>query len=369
MTTARELISSRFAFLAHLGLQIDSGRRVLSKRELGALAGELADIMRALGGVAVRAPYFEHKVACGMALGELACSHRALGERLRQLGQAVPVGTPFDPLVERCAGLEEQRRSLSALAARIRELETTSDRLADWSTFRVLSMDLAPVLSRTTRMCGAALDASGGRSRLADMGDRDGRYTTFSDTSDYLARITDVGVDRTDQTVVAQLRTQRDELDAVETFARALASESDLTASEFVDLATIVADESRHALLGELGLADCGLDPFAIPIGTIGALLRSRMDPRRAVAQICLGGEATNLSEIRIAGATARDSGRVAIANSLDAIHRDEVFHLRFGTRLLARFFGRPLKGLRDELRQATQRFLLDHRGESRGDS
>ena len=193
------------------------------------------------------------------------------------------------------------------------------------------------------------------------MGVRDERYEVFSNTRSYRCRDEDLESETRPQTldIIAQLRTQRDELDAIETFARVVAAEVDLTVSEILELSRIVADESRHVVIGELALESIGLEPTEIPIGTIGALLRRGVSPVEGLLQISMIGEVGNLAEIARVANVAEEECLPKIAAWLRLVHRDETHHIRYGQKLLKRLTGNErTSDLRDEALEITNRYL-----------
>src|SRR5690606_11977733 len=115
---------------------------------------------------------------------------------------------------------------------------------------------------------------------------RDSRFTTFHHTGDY--DVAD-GTPRFDKESYEGLRlrfirTQRDEVDAIEAFGTFL---WDIRFKDFkaeYDLARITWDEARHTEIGHRTLLACGYDPFELPNRLTGSTCRGPMEPAFAMA-------------------------------------------------------------------------------------
>ena len=87
------------------------------------------------------------------------------------------------------------------------------------------------------------------------------------------------------------IRTQRDEVDAIEAFGTFL---WDIRFKDFhaeYDLARITWDEARHTEIGHRALAAAGYDPFELPNRLTRSTCRGPMEPEYAMAEINLFGE------------------------------------------------------------------------------
>ena len=94
------------------------------------------------------------------------------------------------------------------------------------------------------------------------------------------------------------LRTQRDEVDAIEAFGTFL---WDIRFKDFqaeYDLARITWDEARHTEIGHRALLAAGYDPFELPNRLTGSTCRGPMEPAFAMAEINLFGEVGVLKTI-----------------------------------------------------------------------
>lgn len=132
-------------------------------------------------------------------------------------------------------------------------------------------------------------------------------------------------------------RTQRDELDAIETFANVL---FDLRGSNFefeLFLARLVSDEARHSEMGHQWLSGVGYDPFCVPCSTIGIDVRTTMQPYTAFAQINIFGELQQVASLRRFALEAKASGDELSANALDFTNADELMHVKVGREWLKR--------------------------------
>ncbi|CAH0305660.1 hypothetical protein [Pseudomonas brassicacearum] len=126
-------------------------------------------------------------------------------------------------------------------------------------------------------------------------------------------------------------RTQRDELDAIETFANVL---FDLQGNNFefeLFLARLVSDEARHSEMGQQWLSRAGYDPFDVPCSTIGIDVRTTMQPYTAFAQINIFGELQQVASLRRFSLEAKLSGDEISANALDFTNADELMHVKVG--------------------------------------
>jgi hypothetical protein len=363
----RDATAARFQFLAGMAWEPDHrGREVVAADRLRSLAERAGEAVTQLAGAAVRSPVFEGKVAAAFACYEVAEVYRDLNQRLVELRMKPVPRHGIDPVgTDAIAWMplpEIETRMLQPMIAELQALIGGTNRMADWPTVRTLERQCRPNLE-AARSIIVALTTSGreGLSEISQMAARDNRYATFNDTRDYRRQAPAGDRDDVLESLLAQIRTQRDELDAVETFARVLAADGHLAPAELVGLARVVVDEARHSVIGEIGLEMLGFDPFAIPVGTIGAELRRGLDPWDGLAQICLIGESGNLRDLGQSAARAHNQSHHDLAEMLRTIHQDEFFHLAFGIQLLVQRHPHSSPAeLQTRALQLTNQFLED---------
>ncbi len=166
---------------------------------------------------------------------------------------------------------------------------------------------------------------------------RDTRFTTFHHTGDY--DVAD-GQPRFPKESYENLRlrfirTQRDEVDAIEAFGTFL---WDIRFSNFqaeYDLARITWDEARHTEIGHRALLASGYDPYELPNRLTGSTCRGPMEPAFAMAEINLFGEVGVLKTINSLIDKARDENDTVLAHIADYIRSDERTHVRKGQHIL----------------------------------
>ena len=122
---------------------------------------------------------------------------------------------------------------------------------------------------------------------------RDARFDTFKDTGDY--DTADGGgrfpKDSYEALRLRFIRTQRDEVDAIEAFGTFI---WDIRFQDFqaeYDLARITWDEARHTEIGHRAMLAAGYDPFELRNRLTGSTCRGPMEPAFAMAEINLFGE------------------------------------------------------------------------------
>jgi hypothetical protein len=162
---------------------------------------------------------------------------------------------------------------------------------------------------------------------------RDERFTTFHHTRDYrhADHLNSKEAGEYERERLELIRVQRDEIDAIETFANVL---YDLPSAPFdlqVDLARFIWDEARHAEMGQQSLARLGFDPFGVPCGIIGINVRAPLAPELALAQISIFGELNMVGRLRRLSQWAYQSHDRPTGIGFDFIHADELIHLRRG--------------------------------------
>lgn len=166
---------------------------------------------------------------------------------------------------------------------------------------------------------------------------RDARFDTFKNTGDY---DTADGTERFPKDSYEALRlrfirTQRDEVDAIEAFGTFI---WDIRFRDFqaeYDLARITWDEARHTEIGHRALLAAGYDPFELRNRLTGSTCRGPMEPAFAMAEINLFGEVGVLKTINQLIDTARDRHDELLRHIADFIRADERTHVRKGGRII----------------------------------
>ena len=166
---------------------------------------------------------------------------------------------------------------------------------------------------------------------------RDSRFVTFANTGDY-----DVADGRLrfpaesyENLRLRFLRTQRDEVDAIEAFSTFL---WDIRFRDFqaeYDLARVTWDEARHTEIGHRALLAAGYDPFELPNRLTGSTCRGPMEPEYAMAEINLFGEVGVLKTIGSLINVAAERHDDLLYHSADFIRSDERTHVRKGRQII----------------------------------
>lgn len=166
---------------------------------------------------------------------------------------------------------------------------------------------------------------------------RDVRFDTFKNTGDY-----DVAdqkerfpKDSYEALRLRFIRTQRDEVDAIEAFGTFL---WDIRFRDFqaeYDLARITWDEARHTEIGHRALLAAGYDPFELRNRLTGSTCRGPMDPAFAMAEINLFGEVGVLKTINQLIDKAAERRDELLRHVADFIRSDERTHVRKGGRII----------------------------------
>ncbi len=166
---------------------------------------------------------------------------------------------------------------------------------------------------------------------------RDGRFVTFDNTGDY---------DEADGTPrftpntyesfrLVFLRTQRDEVDAIECFGTLV---WDIRFTNFdaeYNLARITWDESRHTEIGHKALAAAGYDPWELANRLSPSVCRGDIEPEYSMAQINLFGEVGIIKTIGGLIERARERDDSLVAHIADFIRSDERTHVKKGQTIL----------------------------------
>lgn len=166
---------------------------------------------------------------------------------------------------------------------------------------------------------------------------RDSRFVTFHHTGDY--DVAD-GAPRFPKEDYENLRlrfirTQRDEVDAIEAFGTFL---WDIRFKDFkaeYDLARVTWDEARHTEIGHRALLANGYDPFELPNRLTGSTCRGPMEPAFAMAEINLFGEVGVLKTINSLIDKAHEENDTVLEHIADFIRSDERTHVKKGQHIL----------------------------------
>jgi hypothetical protein len=177
---------------------------------------------------------------------------------------------------------------------------------------------------------------------------RDSRFSTFKHTMGYdlLNDTTFSATTAYDKKMIELIRTQRDEIDAIETFGNVLHDFKNIPFNLEYDLARFIWDEARHAEIGHELLKKLGLDPFEIPCNILGINVRSPMSPLHAFAQISLFGESNIVKEMTKFFKESYEKNKMDMAIPFDFITRDEILHIVRGRKWLKNISGQSLISL-----------------------
>lgn len=166
---------------------------------------------------------------------------------------------------------------------------------------------------------------------------RDSRFATFHHTGDYDVADPEPRFPKESYEALRLrfIRTQRDEVDAIEAFGTFL---WDIRFKDFkaeYDLARITWDEARHTEIGHRTLLANGYDPFELPNRLTGSTCRGPMEPAFAMAEINLFGEVGVLKTINQLVDKARDENDTLLAHIADFIRSDERTHVKKGQHII----------------------------------
>jgi hypothetical protein len=177
-------------------------------------------------------------------------------------------------------------------------------------------------------------------SKPYDRGDipcRDGRFATFRNTGDY--NVADgqprYEIGSYEDARLRFVRTQRDEVDAIEAFGTFL---WDIRFKDFqaeYDLARITWDEARHTEIGHRSMLAFGYDPYELPNRLTSSTCRGPMEPQYAMAEINLFGEVGVLKTINDLVDQAHDRNDALLTHISDFVRADERTHVRKGQHIL----------------------------------
>jgi len=183
---------------------------------------------------------------------------------------------------------------------------------------------------------------------------RDVRFDTFKNTGDY---DTADGQERFPKDSYENLRlrfirTQRDEVDAIEAFGTFI---WDIRFKDFqseYNLARITWDEARHTEIGHKALLACGYDPFELRNRLTGSTCRGPMEPAFAMAEINLFGEVGVLKTINNLIDTAAERKDELLRHIADFIRADERTHVRKGQGIIKVMTDLEAKALEERTRE-----------------
>jgi len=349
-------------------------------------------LMQALGAWTLSIPEFEVKLETGRHIFYHADAARALRERLNEQEMRLKeVDAMRDADVDRFIDEMLSARSGAellvgvhqvvgqALATAYRHHIDDTDPVTDVPTIRCLRrilMDYEPMLTWAEAAIGAYVEGGVEEAGLASWrwhlarllasiggvtGDgpataapsplriearpfergtvplRDVRFDTFKNTGDYDAAD---GQERFPKDSYENLRlrfirTQRDEVDAIEAFGTFI---WDIRFKDFESeyaLARITWDEARHTEIGHRALQACGYDPFELRNRLTGSTCRGPMEPAFAMAEINLFGEVGVLKTINNLIDAAAQRNDALLQHVADFIRADERTHVRRGQGIL----------------------------------
>jgi len=166
---------------------------------------------------------------------------------------------------------------------------------------------------------------------------RDGRFDCFVNTGDY--NVADGSpryeVGSYEDQRLRFVRTQRDEVDAIEAFGTFIWDIRFKDWQAEYDLARITWDEARHTEIGHRALLTLGYDPFELPNRLTSSTCRGPMEPEYAMAEINLFGEIGVIKTIGGLIDEARSRDDSVVAHISDFIRSDERTHVRKGQHIV----------------------------------
>ncbi len=349
-------------------------------------------LAQGLGSWTLAIPEFEVKIETGRHIFAHADAARRLRERLNEQEKRLPTidvfrDTEIDAFVDELLSAADTPELLvgvhqvvgRALEVAYRHHIDDTCPVADAPTIRTLKhilIDVAPMLEWAEQAIAAYVDGGIDESRLeawrwhlsrllGSIGGvtgadervvspsplrtdsqpyergtvpcRDTRFATFVHTGDYNAAD---GAPRYEPGSYEDMRlrfirTQRDEVDAIEAFGTFL---WDIRFKDFeaeYSLARITWDESRHTEIGHKTMLTAGYDPFELPNRLTSSTCRGPMEPAFAMAEINLFGEIGVLKTIGALIDEARNRNDAVLVHISDFIRSDERTHVRKGQHIL----------------------------------
>lgn len=363
--------------------------------ELAELASRCKEVLRAFCACILSVPQFEAKIAFGLHIQVLADLFAALQTRRFQLARA-PATLPLwddgrtatimrrSAPVEIVSGLYQD--VIAELAGRLEDLLRQSNALLDHPTRRMLTpfaVELAELRGWGEEAVAAYLAADPDPAAAQQLASwleelrqskpgpapcrptaavRDPAFDTFAHTRNYRSLSGVFSGDPYADSRLELVWVNRDEQDAVETFAIVLHDLIDSAPLDVIHgLGRMCADEARHALIGHRMLEELGLRPQDFPVSTIGIDLRARLTGWEALAQISLFGELSIIGPMRHLAEQARERGDLATARSFEFICSDEVLHLRNALRWLKTMHpAQDISAVEAQTRRSAARLLAE---------
>src|SRR5581483_1293566 len=188
---------------------------------------------------------------------------------------------------------------------------------------------------------------------------RDPRFGTFEHTYEY--QVADGGrieyATDFDKLRLNLVRTQRDEMDAIETFGNVLYEIRDVPFGFDYDLSRIIWDETRHTELGHKAMEALGHDPYDLLNRLLGIKVRTKMPALYSFAEINLFGEANIVQECLRYAREAYDKGDDLTGRMFDFVNADERTHLSKGVHWLKHIFQTDSV---QEIEQKTKKVAVD---------
>lgn len=374
-------------------------------------------LAQAIGAWTLAIPDFEVKLECGRHLFYHADAARALRERLHEQELGLKAIDAFrdegvDQFIEELLSAADAPELLvglhqvagQALATAYRHHQDDTDPITDAPTIRLMQrvlLDYEPMLEWANRAIEAYVVGGVDEARLSAwrwhlqrllgsiggaMGvdsaqeapaplrcqerpfvrctvpQRDSRFLTFKHTGEY-----DVGDgeprfpdDSYDYARLRFLRTQRDEVDAIEAFGTFL---WDIRFKDFdaeYHLARVTWDETRHTEIGHRALLAAGYDPYELPNRLTGSTCRGPMEPAYAMAEINLFGEVGVIKTIGGFIGEAREKSDVLLAHVADYIRADERTHVRKGQYIIRQMTDQGMQELEQRTRELFTECLVN---------
>jgi len=349
-------------------------------------------LMHAVGAWTLAVPEFEVKVECGRHLFYHADASKLLRERLNEQEKRLSTIDDYrdeeiDRFIDEMLSAEDTAEFLvglhqvagKALETAYRHHIDDTDPIADVPTIRLLQrilLDYGPMLDWADAAIAAYIEGGIDGSRLGvrrwhlqrllgSIGGvtgkderneepsplritakpferitaptRDNRFATFKNTGDY-----NVGdgearfpAESYEDTRLKFIRTQRDEVDAIEAFGTFLWDIRFMDFKAEYDLARITWDEARHTEIGHRAMQAAGYEPFELPNRLTGSTCRGPMEPAYAMAEINLFGEVGVMKTINGFIDEARDRNDALLVHIADFIRSDERTHVKKGQHIL----------------------------------
>ncbi len=321
-------------------------------------------VAKALSGAVLAMPQFEAKVAFGLHIEPFAEMAHEIDERCAELAKggrsAAPRPTAAVARIVECSEPEKivagiYLHLIGIVREKGRAYLADANEALDRPSVRLLGRfvpEIDSIVQWGQAALAAYLDAArDSRSARAELdrwldgidegpqreptrrrsGARDPATAVFAHTRDYRkARVGAFGDDDYVNTKTELAWVNRDEIDAVETFALVLFDLLDQVPSAMIrDLARLCADEARHAMIGRALLGSYCAEAEAFPVSTIGIDIRAQMTGWDALSQISLFGELGIVRPMRALAKRARSRGDTETAQAFDFICSDETQHLR----------------------------------------